>query len=115
MVNLLVEHSDTLDRTYAALADPTRRTLLIALRSGDARISDLASPLPMSFAAVSRHVSVLEAAGLIHREVRGREHWLSVRPEGLHSAEQWIREQSEFWATRADALAARLERKRRRR
>ncbi len=104
-----------LDRTYAALADPTRRALLVALKAGDARITDLAQPLPMSFAGVSRHVGVLEAAGLIRREVRGREHWLSLRSDGLRQAERWINEQSEFWSTRADALSARLERKKRRR
>ena len=113
MVNKLVEDSSVLDRTYAALADPTRRALLVSLRSGDARISDLAAPMPMSFAAVSRHLGVLEDAGLVTREVRGREHWLTVRPEGLQRAESWIHEQSEFWSRRADALTARLERKRR--
>jgi DNA-binding transcriptional ArsR family regulator len=102
-----------LDRTYAALADSTRRAMLSALRAGDARITDLARPFPMSFAAVARHVGVLESAGLLQREVRGREHWLSVRPEGLRSAEAWIAEQTSFWSTRADALAARLERTRR--
>lgn len=112
MVNETVEEIEILDRTYAALSDHTRRALLMTLRSGDARISDLAAPLPMSFAAVSRHIGVLEGAGLIRREVRGREHWLSVRPEGLQDAEGWIREQSAFWAKRADALAARLHRKR---
>ena len=96
MVNTVVE-DQVLDRAYAALADPTRRALLVALRSGDARISDLAGPLPMSFAGVSRHVGVLEAAGLVRREVRGREHWLSVRPDGLRLAEAWIREQTAFW------------------
>ncbi len=100
-------------KVQPALADPTRRALLVALRSGDARISDLAGPLPMPFAGVSRHVGVLEAAGLVRREVRGREHWLSVRPDGLQLAETWIREQTAFWSTRADALAARLERRNR--
>jgi DNA-binding transcriptional ArsR family regulator len=97
-----------LDRTYGALADPTRRALLVALRRGAARITDLAEPLPISFAAVSRHVGVLEAAGLIRREVRGREHWLSVEPKRLRDAERWINEQTAFWERRADALAARL-------
>jgi DNA-binding transcriptional ArsR family regulator len=101
-----------LDRTYAALADPTRRALLTALRRGEARITDLAKPLPMTFAGVARHVRVLEDAGLVRREVRGREHWLSVRPDGLHRAERWIDEQTRFWSRRADALAGRLERKR---
>jgi DNA-binding transcriptional ArsR family regulator len=113
MVNRLVEDSPVLDRTYAALSDPTRRRLLVDLRSGDARISDLAATLPISFAAVSRHVGVLESAGLIRREVRGREHWLSVRPEGLRAAETWIHEQTAFWNRSADALAAHLERKQR--
>ena len=110
---MMVERSRTLDRTYAALSDPTRRALLVALQAGDARISDLADPLPMTFAGVSRHVAVLESAGLIRREVRGREHWLSIRPDGLRQAERWIGEQTAFWSKRADALAKRLERERR--
>lgn len=109
MVNRLLEDPDAevLDRTYAALADPTRRALLVALRAGDARITDLADPLPMTFAGVSRHVRVLEDAGLVERRVRGREHWLSLRPDALGAAERWIAEQSRLWSTRADALAAR--------
>ncbi|MGY4710826.1 ArsR/SmtB family transcription factor [Mycolicibacterium sp. CBM1] len=106
----MVEDSD-LDRAYAALADPTRRRLLEALRGGDARISDLAAPLPMTFAGVSRHIGVLESAGLIQREVRGREHWVSLRPDGMAAAQQWIAEQTDFWNSRADALAERLRRK----
>ncbi|KMO76261.1 ArsR/SmtB family transcription factor [Mycolicibacterium obuense] len=102
---------DLLDRAYAALADPTRRHLLEALRNGDARITDLAAPLPMSFAGVSRHVAVLESAGLVRREVRGREHWLSLHPDGLSPARQWIDEQTEFWSARADALTERLRKK----
>ncbi len=106
MVNKVLE--DSLDSTYAALADPTRRALLVALRGRDARITDLATPLPMTFAGVSRHIGVLESAGLVRRTIRGREHWLSIRPEGLSAAESWIREQTAFWSHRADALAARL-------
>ena len=100
-----------LDRAYAALADPTRRSLLKTLRRGDARITDLAAPLPMTFAGVSRHIGVLESAGLVRREVRGREHWLSLQPDGLTMAQKWIDEQTEFWSTRADALSERLRRK----
>jgi DNA-binding transcriptional ArsR family regulator len=109
-LNKMLE-DQVLDRTYAALADPTRRALLVALRAGEARITDLAAPLPMTFAGVSRHIGVLESAGLVRRAVRGREHWLSIRPEGLDAAEDWISEQSAFWSRRADALAARLARK----
>lgn len=100
-----------LDRAYAALADPTRRRLLETLRGGDARITDLAAPLPMTFAGVSRHIGVLESAGLVRREVRGREHWLSLQPDGLSEARQWMDEQSEFWSARADALSERLRKK----
>jgi len=111
MVNKVLE-DQVLDATYAALADPTRRALLVALRGGDARITDLATPLPMTFAGVSRHIGGLETAGLVRRAIRGREHWVSLRPEGLSAAEDWIREQTAFWSRRADALAARLARKR---
>jgi DNA-binding transcriptional ArsR family regulator len=110
---LLLEDPQMLDRVYRALADPTRRHLLTALRGGEARISDLAAPLPLTFAAVAQHVAALEQAGLIERDVRGREHWLSVRENGLREAEAWIAEQSSSWTARTDALAARLERRRR--
>jgi DNA-binding transcriptional ArsR family regulator len=111
IVNNMVE-DQVLDRAYSALADPTRRALLETLRHGDARLTDLAAPLPMTFAGVSRHVGVLETAGLIRREVRGREHWFSLQPDGLTSASKWITDQTDFWSTRADALSARLRRKR---
>src|SRR5260370_2564069 len=114
MVKKVVE-DPVRDRTCSALADPTRRAMLVALRAGSARITDLAGPLPISFAAVSRHVGVLEAAGLIRREKLGREHWLSVQPGGLQQAECWISEQASFWAQSAEALAERLGRKRRER
>jgi DNA-binding transcriptional ArsR family regulator len=109
-----VASSKVLDRTYAALADPTRRALLEALREGPARITELAEPFSMTFAGVSRQIGVLERAGLLQRDVRGREHWLSVRPEALASAEGWISEQTEFWSRRADALERRLARRARR-
>ena len=112
IVNKMIEGS-RLDQAYGALADPTRRGMLVALRDGPARITDLAAPLPISFAAAARHVGVLEAAGLVEREVRGREHWLSVRSAGLHPAAAWIAEQESFWSDRADALSARLERRNR--
>ena len=83
----------------------------MALRGGEARISDLAEPVPLSFAAVAQHVAVLERAGLIERDVRGRDHWLSVRRSGLSDAQAWIDEQSAFWSSRADALAAHLNRR----
>lgn len=110
IVNRVLEDS-VLDRTYAALADPTRRSLLVTLQRGEARIKDLAAPLPMTMAGVSRHVRVLEDAGLVARDVRGREHWVSLRPDGLQTAEQWIASQTAFWSARVEALAERLERR----
>jgi DNA-binding transcriptional ArsR family regulator len=107
----VIEHS--LDQVYRALADSTRRGMLVTLRDGPLRITDMAAPLPMTFAAAARHVGVLEAAGLLEREVRGREHWLSVRSAGLQPAVAWIAEQESFWSARADALTARLERRNR--
>jgi DNA-binding transcriptional ArsR family regulator len=107
IVNKMVE-DQVLDRAYAALADTTRRWLLETLRPGDARITDLAAPLSMTFAGVSRHIGVLESAGLMQREVRGREHWFAFRPDGLTLAQQWIEERTDFWSTRADVLSARL-------
>jgi DNA-binding transcriptional ArsR family regulator len=100
-----------LDHIYAALADPTRRALLVALRGGESRISDLARPFSMTFAGVSRQLRVLEAAGLVSREIRGRDHWLSLRPDGLAAAQLWIAEQTAFWSSRADVLADRLQRR----
>ena len=64
--------------------------VLEALRDGPARISDLAAPFSMTFAGVSRQIGVLERAGLAQREVRGREHWISARPEGLAEAQRWV-------------------------
>ena len=105
----MVEDSAQLDRVYRALGDPTRRRLLATLGRGEARISDLAGPIPLTFAAVAKHVALLEQAGLISRDVRGREHWLSVRPDGLLDAQSWIAKQTALWTQRADALAAHLE------
>jgi DNA-binding transcriptional ArsR family regulator len=102
-----------LDHVYGALADPTRRRILTRLRGGEARITDLARDEPVSFAAVARHVKVLEDAGLISRQVRGRDHWLALEPSLLGAASRWIDEQRAFWETRADALSAKLDRRRR--
>ncbi|MGO9971351.1 MAG: ArsR/SmtB family transcription factor [Solirubrobacteraceae bacterium] len=106
----MVERQQRLDRVYRALADSTRRSLLTALRSSDARIKDLAEPLPMSFAAVAQHVATLERAQLVSRQIRGREHWISITPDGLREAEAWIAQQSAARSSRADALSDYLQR-----
>jgi DNA-binding transcriptional ArsR family regulator len=99
----------SLDATYSALSDPTRRTILERLSAKDARVTDVAAGLPMSLTAVSKHIRVLEDAGLVHREVRGREHVLSVDPTPLGEAASWIAHYRRFWESRADALVAHVE------
>ncbi len=102
----MVEYNDAaLDATLAAMADPTRRAILARLCDGDARVTDIAAPFDMSLNAVSKHLKVLEGAGLVRREVRGREHWLSFEGEPLNEAGAWIDHYRKFWEGRLDALA----------
>jgi DNA-binding transcriptional ArsR family regulator len=98
-----------LDATYAALADPTRRAIVARLYASQARVTEVAAAFPMSLNAVSKHIQVLERAGLVHREIRGREHLLSLDPSPLTEAASWIDRYGRFWEERADALAAHVE------
>lgn len=93
-----------LDRVYAAIADPTRRTILHILAGGNVNVGTLASRFPISFNGVSKHVKVLEQAGLVRRDIRGREHWLRLRPAPLRDASRWLEHYREFWDTRLEAL-----------
>jgi DNA-binding transcriptional ArsR family regulator len=106
----MVEHkpmtSDSLDLVYAAIADPTRRAILSALAQQDRTVGSLAADFPISFNGVSKHVKVLERAGLVRRRVDGREHWLAVEPTRLEGASRWLDEYREFWEHRLDALEA---------
>src|SRR5581483_311732 len=95
-----------LDHVYGALADPTRRAILAALARGEMQVGALAERFPISFNGVSKHVKVLERAGLVSRRVVGREHWLSAEPAPLLSAAQWIDHYRAFWTARLDALDA---------
>lgn len=93
-----------LDLVFRALSDATRRALLRRLASGEQKISDLAGPFDMSFNAVSKHVKVLEDAGLITRRVEGRAHLCSLSPQPLRVADDWLRFYEAFWSPRFDAL-----------
>jgi DNA-binding transcriptional ArsR family regulator len=93
-----------LNRVYGAIADPTRRAILGMLGKGQVKVGTLADQFPISFNGVSKHVKVLEQAGLVRRKVRGREHWLRLRPEPLRDASRWLEYYREFWETRLDAL-----------
>jgi len=102
-------HSSTLDRTFAALADPTRRRILAHLARGDKRVTHLARPHAMSLPAVSKHLRVLEKAGLLRRRRYGRIHEMQLDAKPLKQAAQWVEEYRKFWEASLDRLAAYLE------
>jgi DNA-binding transcriptional ArsR family regulator len=93
-----------LDHTLMALADPTRRAILQRLSDGEARVTDLARPFPISLNSVSKHIRVLERAQLVRRRRAGREHLLSFNPKPLDEAAAWIASQRAFWNARLDTL-----------
>ncbi len=100
--------TDQLSRTFSALADPTRRAILTRLTHGEATVNELAEPFPISLPAVSRHLKVLEQAGLI---VRGREaQWRPTRmqAEPLDEAVAWMQDRKRTWEGRMDRLDAHL-------
>jgi DNA-binding transcriptional ArsR family regulator len=98
-----------LDRAFSALADPTRRTLLRRLESGEKTLSDLAAPLPITLMAVQKHVRVLEEAGLVATRKHGRSRHVRLRAHGLERASDWIKESEARWNAAFDRLAAALE------
>lgn len=102
-----------LDRVFAAVADPTRRAILARLQKGPATVGELARPFPVSLNAVSKHVKVLEGAGLVRRRIVGRRHFCAVEPKALDDAAAWLAYYQAFWAARLDALERHLLRPRR--
>src|SRR3954451_11204570 len=102
---------DQLSRTFAALADPTRRSILTRLADGEATVNELAEPFAMSLPAISRHLKVLERAGLIvrSREARGRRSRMEAEP--LDDAVEWMQARKRTWEARMDRLDAHLHRK----
>lgn len=98
-----------LDRTFAALSDPTRRRILEHLAEGDRCVTDLARPYRMSLPAVSKHLRVLEQAGLVRRRRDGRVHRLALQAAPMQQAQQWIEEYRRFWEQSFDRLDAYLQ------
>ena len=97
---------DTLARTFSALAHPVRRAILGRLAQGEvASVTDLAEPFDMSLVAVSRHVKVLEDAGLISRKKEGRARRCRYEPDTLGEAKDWIETHQRYWSAQLDALA----------
>lgn len=102
--------SDALDRTFAALADPTRRALLARLSESEAvSVSDLAKPFAMSLPAIMKHLDVLKDAGLVTREKNGRVVSCRLNAEPMHEANEWLGRYQRFWNDRLDQLEALLE------
>jgi DNA-binding transcriptional ArsR family regulator len=103
----MVEYSEPeLSRTFAALADPTRRAILARLRQGALRVTEIAAPFEISLNAVSKHLKLLERARLVRREVRGRDHYCSLDAAPLGAAARFTDSYREFWERRLDALQA---------
>ena len=105
----MVKYSTKLDRTFAALADPTRRRILAHLARGDQRVTSLARPHAMSLPAVSKHLRVLEKAGLLRRHRYGRVHEMQLQAKPLKDAADWVEKYRKFWEGSLDRLAAYLE------
>src|SRR2546429_9424195 len=99
----------TLNRPFAALADPTRRRILAHLARGSSRVTHLARPHAMSLPAVSKHLRVLEKAGLLRRRRYGRVHEMQLEATPLKQAAQWVEDYRKFWEGSPDQLAEYLE------
>ena len=103
---------ERLDTTFRALADPTRRGMLASLALGEKSIGELAEPFAMSFAGASKHVKVLEEAGLLVRRKAGRTHVISLNAAPLAEAAGWLRQWEKYWTVRLDRLEAVIDRDR---
>lgn len=103
--------SDTLDRTFSALADPRRREILEHLSRGPASISELAEPFDISLAGVLKHVRILEEANLVTSEKNGRTRECRLGPEHMDDATRWIEMHRRRWERRLDRLEAYIEKR----
>ena len=95
---------DDLSTVLGAIAHPSRRAILRRLADGPARVTEIAAPFDMSLNAVSKHLKVLEGAGLVDRDVQGRDHLIQFRAEPLRAVSQWVHEYERFWTQRLDRL-----------
>ena len=98
--------STPLDATFAALADPTRRAILGMLLEDDMAVTDVAEPFTISLAAISKHLLVLSAAGLITQEKRGRVKWCKLEPDAMRAASVWMQGFGQMEAVDLDAFEA---------
>lgn len=101
----MVEYqSQQLDVVFQALSDGTRRRMLRSLSVQPRSVGELAAPFQISLAAASKHIKVLERAGLVQRQILGRTHLCHLRAEALAAGEEWLRYYQQFWTERLDAL-----------
>ncbi|MGE0812529.1 MAG: ArsR/SmtB family transcription factor [Vicinamibacterales bacterium] len=102
--------TDALSRTFAALADPTRRAILARLAAGECSVTELAEPFDMSLPAISKHLRVLEGAGLVARRAEAQFRHCRLEPERLQDAVDWAAHYIQRWRGRMDRLDAHLQR-----
>jgi len=98
-----------LDDVFVALADETRRAILARLSAGEARVTEVAAPFDISLNSVSKHIRILERAGLVTRRRAGRDHYLSLDPRPMAEASDWLHSRQRFWAGRVQKLQALLD------
>ncbi|AKT42488.1 ArsR/SmtB family transcription factor [Chondromyces crocatus] len=103
---MVEQQAASLDRVFHALADPTRRAMLSSLALREQTVGELAAPFQISLAASSKHVKVLESAGLVRRTVQGRTHVCQLEARPLGAAHGWLQSYEQFWSTRLDRLEA---------
>lgn len=101
MVEYAASH---LDQVFGAVADPTRRAILARLATSEARVTEIAEEFPISLNSTSKHIKVLERAGLVRRDVRGRDHVLSLDAGPMAEAVAWMEHYRGFWEARLSAL-----------
>lgn len=106
---MVERNSEALSHVFHALSDPTRRAILMRLAARPRTVGELSEPFEISLNAVSKHLKTLERAGLISREVRGREHHLKLDPRALANAYDWLAFYQRFWSERLDMLATVVE------
>lgn len=96
--------SAQLDAVFGAVTDPTRRAILARLAQKQARVTDIAAEFPISLNSISKHIRMLERAGLVRREIVGREHMLSLDAAPLGAVSEWVETYRQFWEGRLEAL-----------
>ncbi len=106
---------ENLNAVLSAIADPSRREIIARLVQGPTRVTEIAEPFDMSLNAVSKHLKVLEGAGLVSRERQGREHVITVKPEPLRLVKTWLNEYEKMWSEKLDLLEEHFKNKRQRR